>query len=144
MINHWSQSTLFGRICSCKSLTTTADMWVHGGDSSFSSSTRWKLAAAIAKGRQILKPSASNANYKITQQKREENCKSESRAISTIIWYSGVTITFRNIIVLIPLHAILQIIQASCHEQWVLYYNMIWPMIPVTCKLCIWPMIIMY
>ena len=93
-------------------MTTSTDMWVPGGDSSFSPSTRSKLAAAIAKGRQIVKPSTSNANCKITQQKREENFKTESRAISTIIWYSGFTITIRNIIVLIPWHAIVQMISS--------------------------------
>ena len=53
-------------------------------------------------------------NCKITQQKREENCRTESRAISTILWYSEFTITIRNFIVLIPLHAIVQMIQGSC------------------------------
>ena len=73
-------------------MTTSTDMWVPGGDSSLSPSTRSKLAAAIAKGQQIVKLSTSNSNCKITQQKREEPnaaetidiCKTESRAISIL------------------------------------------------------------
>ena len=60
-------------------------MWIPGGDSSFSTSTRSKLAVAIAKGRQIVKPSASNAECKIFQHKQEDNCKTETQARSTII-----------------------------------------------------------
>ena len=70
---------------------------------------------AIAKGRQVVKPSTSNANCKITQQEQEENCKSESQAMSTIIWYSWFTITIRNIIVIIPWQAIVQMISSCTH-----------------------------
>ena len=112
-INDWWYRTLFGRIGSCKNLTTSTDMWVPGGgDSCFSPNTRSKLAAAIAKGQQIVKPSISNANCKITEQKREENCKTGSWAMSTII-YSGFTITIRNIVI-IPWHANVQMISSSC------------------------------
>ena len=54
-------------------------------------------------------------NCKITQQIREENCKTESRAMSTTIWYSRFTITVRNIIIIIPWNAIVQIISSCTH-----------------------------
>ena len=79
---------------------------------------RSKLAAAIAKGRQIVTLSTSNS--KLQNNSAETRRELQNRAISTTIWYSGFTITIRNIIVLIPLHAIVQIIQASCTHT----YNM--------------------
>ena len=65
------------------------------------------------------------------------NWNTESRTISTIIWYSGFTITIRNVIVLITLHKIVQIIQESCthtHNMQIVHLVYDHHVLTITCK----------
>ena len=116
---------------------TMTDMWVPVQLPSRRFEFQYKFQVPCNNRRFLLKPSTSNANCKITQQKREANCKTESRAIGTKIWYSGFTIIIKNIIVQIPLHAIMQIIQASwthTHNMQIVHLAYDHHVLTVTCK----------
>ena len=144
-INHWWLSTLFGRIGSCKNLPP---LQIYGSPVEIRASVQVQgrsLQLQLQKDSKFGNRQPQMQNCKITQQKWEENCKTELRAMSTIL-YSRFTITIRNIIVLIPWHEMVQMMSSSCTHicniqiVYLAYHHHVWT---VTCKSSIWNLTIM-